>query len=42
MYNFIKIQYEMGNLTEEQVRNFAPKWITESEADRIISGDTDE
>lgn len=38
MYDFIKIQYEMGNLTPEQVMGFAPKWITEAEAEEITGG----
>lgn len=38
MYNFIKIQYELGNLTENQVWNFVPKWITYGEAEEIING----
>lgn len=39
MYEFIKIQFEMGKLTEEQVRGFAPRWITEAQAEEIIGGE---
>lgn len=28
MYNFIKIQYRLGNLTDEQLVVFVPKYIT--------------
>ena len=38
MFEFIKIQYELGKLTEEQVRAFAPRRISEKEANEIISG----
>lgn len=37
MYNFIKIQYKLGRLTEEQVRGFAPMWITSEQAMQILS-----
>lgn len=36
MYQFIKIQYELGKLTEEQVLGFVPRWITEEQAEKII------
>ena len=36
MYNFIKIQFRLGKLTAEQVREFAPKWITAEQAAEII------
>lgn len=36
MYDFIKIQYGLGNLTPLQVRTFVPKWITKEQADEII------
>lgn len=36
MYEFIKIQYRLGNLTEEQVRGFAPMWITPEQAEEIL------
>ena len=38
MYEFIRIQYELGKLTADQVREFAPRWITEEQADEIIGG----
>lgn len=38
MFEFIRIQYEMGRLSDEQVRGFAPRWITEEQAEEIISG----
>lgn len=36
MFEFIRIQYEMGKLTEEQVRGFVPRWISEEQAEEII------
>ena len=36
MYDFIRIQYVMGNLTEEQVRAFVPLYITDEQADEIV------
>lgn len=38
MYEFIRLQYIMGKITAEQVRGFAPKWITTEQAEKIISG----
>lgn len=38
MYQFIKLQYQMGRITKEQVFGFAPKYITEVEAETIIGG----
>lgn len=42
MYEFIRIQYVMGRLTSEQVRGFAPQYITAKQADAIINGNTAE
>lgn len=36
MYSFIKIQYKLGKLTADEVRAFAPRWITAEQADEII------
>lgn len=38
MYEFIRLQYIMGKITGEQVRGFAPKWITTEQAENIIRG----
>lgn len=35
MYEFIRIQYQMGRLTADQVRAFAPRWITVEQAAEI-------
>lgn len=35
MFEFIRIQYVLGNLTEEQVRAFVPVYITDEQADEI-------
>ena len=38
MYEFICIQYALGRITEEQVRAFAPQYITAEQAEEIING----
>ena len=38
MYEFIRIQYQLGRLTAEQVRAFAPRWITQEQAEEIVAG----
>lgn len=38
MYSFIKIQYKLGKLTADEVRAFAPRWITAEQAAEIIGG----
>lgn len=38
MFEFIKIQYRLGRLTAEQVRAYAPKWITAEQAEEILAG----
>lgn len=35
MYEFIRIQYRLGKLTADQVRSFAPRWITAEQAAEI-------
>ena len=42
MFEFIRIQYVMGHITAEQVRGFAPQYITAEQADAIINGETAE
>ncbi len=37
MYEFIRIQYTLGRITAEQVRGFAPRYITAGEAEEIIT-----
>lgn len=37
MYEFIRIQYKMGRITEDQVRSFAPKYITAEQAEEMIA-----
>ena len=41
MFEFIKIQYRLGRLTAEQVRAYAPKWITAAQAEKILAGGAD-
>ena len=38
MYDFIRLQYQMGKLTAGQVRTFAPRWITEEQVTEIVYG----
>lgn len=40
MFEFIKIQYLLGRLNAEQVRAYAPKWITPEQAEEILAGET--
>lgn len=40
MYEFIRIQFVLGRLTAEQVRGFAPKYITAEQAETIINGES--
>lgn len=37
MFDFIKIQYQLGNITKKQVLAYVPRWITKEEAKQIIS-----
>lgn len=37
MYDFIKIQYQMGTINVEQVKSYVPRWITEEEVKEILS-----
>lgn len=37
MFNFIKIQFQLGKVNEQWVRAQAPRWITREQADEIIN-----
>lgn len=37
MYEFIRLQYIMGRITKEQVLSFVGKYLTEVQANEIIS-----
>lgn len=37
MFDFLKIQYELGNITKEQLRSYVPMWISENEYKEIIN-----
>lgn len=39
MFDFIKYQYQMGKITESQVRGFAPRWLTAEQAEEIVNGE---
>ena len=34
------MQYQMGKITESQVRNFAPRWISWEQVEEILGGET--
>ena len=34
----LSFQYVLGNLTPEQVRGYAPRWITGDQAEQIVGG----
>lgn len=36
MFDFLKIQYELGKITKEQLYSYVPLWISESEYKRIV------
>ena len=35
MLAFIELQYRMGRLTAQQVWAFAPKWLTQEQAEEL-------
>ena len=39
MYEFINIQFKKGNINEEKVLSYVPKYISEEEAQKIINGE---
>lgn len=39
MFDFIRIQYQMGKLTAEQVQGFAHRWLTAEQVEAIINGE---
>lgn len=39
MYEFLRLQYIIGNITEDQIRSFVPKFITFEESEKIINGE---
>jgi len=36
MFEFLRIQYRMGKLTAEQLRAYAPRWVTEAQCSEIV------
>lgn len=36
MFDFIKIQFTIGNITAEKVQSYVPRFITQQQADEII------
>lgn len=36
MYDFIKIQYTLGRINDNQVQSFVDKYITQEQANEII------
>lgn len=37
MFDFIKIQYQMGTIDTEKVKSYVPRWITEEQSQEILS-----
>lgn len=37
MFDFIRIQYQLGKLIAEQVQGFVPRWLTADQAEAIIN-----
>ena len=37
MFDFLKIQYELGKITKEQLYSYIPMWISEFEYKEIIN-----
>ena len=40
MFEFIRLQYRMGRIDAVQVRAFAPRYITQEQAEKIVGGET--
>lgn len=40
MFEFLRIQLELGHITAEQLQGYAPRWITEAQAEAILQTDT--
>lgn len=36
MFDFLKIQYDIGRITKEQLYSYVPLWISEFEYKKII------
>lgn len=41
MYEFLRIQFLLGRIDAAQVLAFAPRFLTEEEAQRIVTGGDD-
>lgn len=39
MYEFIRIQYRLGRIDADQVRAFAPRYITAEQAEEIVGAE---
>jgi len=37
MFDFIRLQYQMGKLTAEQVQTFVPRWLSDKQATEIVT-----
>lgn len=40
LFDFIKLQYQMGKISESQVKNFVPRWISLEQVNEILGGET--
>lgn len=36
MYDFIRVQYELGRISADKVMSYAPRYITAEEAEKIV------
>ena len=36
MFKFLKLQYERGKITAEQLHSYVPRWITEEQYQEVV------
>lgn len=36
MYEFLKLQYQMGKIDAEMLQSYVPHWITQDEYNQIV------
>ena len=40
MFEFLKLQYQMGKIDADKLKSYVPRWISEDEYNQIV-GDAD-
>lgn len=35
MFEFLKLQYQMGKIDADKLQSYVPRWITQEQADEI-------